>query len=62
MRLIVADRFVSDLADTVRAMRTLDESSALLARHQFDEVTLATHDRRLATAARALGFSVQGAA
>ncbi|MHB8512333.1 MAG: type II toxin-antitoxin system VapC family toxin [Actinomycetota bacterium] len=45
------------------SLGTLDAihlSSALLARSQFDDLLLATHDRELAIAARAVGFTVQG--
>jgi predicted nucleic acid-binding protein len=36
-------------------------TSALLARGEFDELSLATHDDELAVAARAVGFEVHGA-
>jgi predicted nucleic acid-binding protein len=35
-------------------------TSALLARGEFDELSLATHDDELAVAARAVGFEVHG--
>ena len=36
-------------------------ASALLARDSFDQLSVATHDRELAVAARAMGFPVHGA-
>jgi predicted nucleic acid-binding protein len=36
-------------------------ATALLVRPAFEDLALATHDRELATAARAVGFRVHGA-
>ena len=57
----VLDRASLPMATAVRTLDSLHLASALLYRERrHEEIVFATHDRRQATAARALGFEVLG--
>lgn len=45
---------------TLGSLDAIHLATALLAREEFEELELATHDDELATAARAVGFRVSG--
>lgn len=57
----VLERAADPFPTIVGSLDAIHLTSALLARDEFDALTLATHDRELAVAARAEGFRVHGA-
>jgi len=57
----VLERAADPFPTVVGALDAIHLTSALLVRDEFDALTVATHDRELATAARAEGFRVHGA-
>jgi predicted nucleic acid-binding protein len=57
----VLDRAAEPFPTVVGSLDAIHLASALLARSEFDDLTLATHDHELAVAARAQGFAVHGA-
>lgn len=44
----------------LRSLDSIHLSTALLARRELDDLTIATHDRELAIAAQAVGLNVEG--
>lgn len=57
----VLDRAASPFPTTLGSLDAIHLASALLARAAIPDLQLATHDLELATAARAVGFTVLGA-
>lgn len=57
----VLERAAEPFPTMLGSMDAMHLSSALLAREQFDGLLVATHDGKLANAARAMGFGVKGA-
>lgn len=57
----VLDRAASPFPTTLGSLDAIHLASALLARATIPDLQLATHDLELATAARAVGFTVLGA-
>jgi hypothetical protein len=57
----VLERAADPLPTIVGSLDAIHLASALLVRDEFDDLTVATHDRELAIAARAEGFRVHGA-
>ena len=57
----VLERAAEPFPTIVGSLDAIHLTSALLVRDEFDALTLATHDRELAIAARAEGFRVHGA-
>jgi predicted nucleic acid-binding protein len=57
----VLERAADPFPTVVGSLDAIHLASALLVRDEFDLLTIATHDRELATAARAEGFRVHGA-
>jgi predicted nucleic acid-binding protein len=57
----VLERAAEPFPTVVGSLDAIHLASALLARDELDALTLATHDRELAVAARAEGFRVHGA-
>ena len=57
----VLERAAEPFPTTLGSLDAVHLASALLARHDFDDLVIATHDRELAMAARAEGFRVHGA-
>jgi len=65
LRLISLDRSILDRATepfptSLGSLDAIHLASALLAREQFEDLILATHDDELGLAAQAVGFPVQG--
>jgi predicted nucleic acid-binding protein len=56
----VLERATEPFPTMLGSLDAIHLSSALLVRERFDDLSLATHDRELAVAARAVGFSVHG--
>lgn len=56
----VLDRAAEPFPTLLGSLDAIHLASALLAREEMDELTFATHDLALGTAARATGFQVQG--
>ena len=56
----VLDRAADPFPTTLGSLDSIHLASALLAKSEFDDLALATHDVELATAARAMGFQVHG--
>ena len=56
----VLERALEPFPVPVRTLDAVHLASALLARQRLPELSLATHDVELATAARAMGFRVAG--
>jgi predicted nucleic acid-binding protein len=56
----VLERAAVPFPTVVGSLDAIHLTSALLVRDEFDALTLATHDRELAVAARAEGFRVHG--
>ena len=56
----VLERAADPFPTTLSALDAVHLASALLARRALPDLTLATHDAELATAARAVGFRVAG--
>jgi predicted nucleic acid-binding protein len=57
----VLERAASPFPTLLGSLDAIHLASALLVRGSFGELSLATHDRELGTAARAEGFRVHGA-
>lgn len=57
----VLERAAEPFPTMLGSLDAIHLASALLAREIFDGLSLATHDRELALAARAVGFQVHGA-
>ena len=57
----VLERAADPFPTIVGSLDAIHLTSALLVRDEFDALTVATHDRELAIAARAEGFRVHGA-
>lgn len=58
---LVLERAAEPFPTMIGSLDATHMASALLVRERFDGLSLATHDRELAVAARSLGFSVHGA-
>lgn len=58
---VVLERAADPFPTTLGSLDAIHLASALLARSEFDDLALATHDAELATAGRAIGFQVHGA-
>lgn len=56
----VLERAAEPFPTTLGSLDAIHLASAVLARDQFDDLSLATHDGELALAARAVGFGVHG--
>ena len=56
----VLERAAEPFPTILGSLDAIHLASALLVKDRFDELSLATHDRELAVAARAVGFSVHG--
>lgn len=56
----VLERATEPFPTTIGSLDAIHLASALLARLEFDDLALATHDGELATAGRAVGFHVHG--
>lgn len=57
----ILERAAEPFPTMLGALDAIHLASALLAREEFDDLSLATHDLELAVAARAVGFRVHGA-
>jgi uncharacterized protein len=57
---VVLDRAAEPFPTMLGSLDAIHLASAVLAREEFDDLILATHDDDLAIAARAVGFEVQG--
>lgn len=57
----VLERAAEPFPTMIGSLDAIHLASALLAKHEFDHLALATHDGELATAGRAIGFQVHGA-
>jgi predicted nucleic acid-binding protein len=57
----VLERAADPFPTTLGALDAIHLATALLVRSAFEDLSLATHDQELATAARAVGFRVHGA-
>jgi predicted nucleic acid-binding protein len=57
----VLERAAAPFPTTLGSLDAVHMASALLVRDDFDDLSVATHDRELAVAARAEGFRVHGA-
>jgi predicted nucleic acid-binding protein len=57
----VLERAADPFPTQLRTLDALHLATALLVRFEHDDLVFATHDRQLATAARAVGFEVIGA-
>jgi predicted nucleic acid-binding protein len=58
----VLERAADPFPTTLGAPDAIHLATALLVRSAFEDLSLATHDRELATAARSMGFRVHGVA
>lgn len=58
---LVLERAAQPFPTLLGSLDALHLASAMLVREQYDELLFATHDHALATAARAVGFRVDGA-
>lgn len=56
----VLERAAEPFPTTIGSLDAIHLASALLAKPEFDDLALATHDGELATAGRAVGFQVHG--
>ena len=56
----VLERAAEPFPTTIGSLDAIHLASALLAKAEFDDLGLATHDGELATAGRAVGFQVHG--
>lgn len=56
----VLERAAEPFPTMIGSLDAIHLASALLARAEFDDLALATHDGGLATAGRAVGFQVHG--
>jgi predicted nucleic acid-binding protein len=57
----VLSRAADPFPTLIRTLDAIHLATALLARNEHEDLVFATHDERLATAARAVGFDVIGA-
>jgi hypothetical protein len=57
---VVLERAAEPFPTMLGSLDAIHLASAVLAREEFDDLVLATHDDELAIAARALGFDVRG--
>lgn len=57
----VLERAADPFPTTLGALDAIHLATALLVRHAFEDLSLATHDHEMAAAARAVGFRVYGA-
>lgn len=57
----VLERAADPFPTTLGALDAIHLATALLVRHAFEDLSLATHDHEMAVAARAVGFRVYGA-
>jgi len=57
---VVLERAAEPFPTLLSSLDAIHLATALLARAQVDDLRFATHDRELATAARAMGFDVLG--
>jgi hypothetical protein len=57
---VVLERAAEPFPTMLGSLDAIHLASAVLAREEFDDLVLATHDDELAIAARALGFDVHG--
>jgi hypothetical protein len=57
----VLERAAEPFPTLIGSLDAIHLASAVLVRDAFEELSIATHDRELATAARAEGFRVHGA-
>jgi predicted nucleic acid-binding protein len=57
----VLERAADPFPTLVRTLAAIHLATALLVRAEHEDLLFATHDRQLATAARAVGFQVLGA-
>ncbi len=56
----ILDRAAEPFPTSLRALDAIQLATALAARDEVPEIVIATHDRRLGLAARAMGFEVLG--
>lgn len=56
----VLERAAEPFPTLIGSLDAIHLTSALLVRHQYEDLQFATHDRQLAMAARASGFAVLG--
>ena len=56
----ILDRAAEPFPTTLSALDAIHLATALAVRDEYEDVTLATHDRELGLAARAVGFTVAG--
>ncbi len=56
----VLERATQPFPTVLGSLDAIHLASALLVRDEFEDFSLATHDRELAIAARAVGFTVHG--
>jgi uncharacterized protein len=56
----VLDRAAEPFPTLLRTLDAIHLATAILARNQYEDLVLATHDRGLATGARAMGLRVIG--
>jgi predicted nucleic acid-binding protein len=59
---VVLDRASEPFPTLLRTLDAIHLATAILLRPQYQDLVFATHDTELATAARAVGFRVIGAA
>jgi len=59
---VVLERAAEPFPTMIGSLDAIHLASAVLAREEFDDLVLATHDDELAIAARAVGFDVHGSA
>lgn len=57
---VVLERAAEPFPTLLGSLDAIHLASAVLAREEFDELVIATHDDELAVAARAIGFGVEG--
>lgn len=57
---LILERASDPFPTSLGSLDAIHLATALLAREEFEELELATHDFELATAARAVGFRVRG--
>lgn len=57
---VVLERATEPFPTMLGSLDAIHLASALLAREEFEALSLATHDEELAVAARAVGFKVSG--
>ena len=57
---LILDRAAEPFPTSLRALDAIHLATALAARDEIPEIVVASHDRRLGLAARAMGFQVLG--